>query len=49
MAKMELDELLPRKEEMDEEIKILLIPKDPDDSKNEDYEVVQDWRMRQYF
>ena len=34
MAKMELDELLPRKEEMDEEIKILLIPKDPEDSKN---------------
>ena len=29
MAKMELEELLPRKEEMDEEIKILLIPKDP--------------------
>ena len=34
MAKMELDELLPRKEKMDEEIKILLIPKDPEDSKN---------------
>ena len=34
MAKMELDELLPRKEEMDEEIKIILIPKDPEDSKN---------------
>ena len=34
MAKTELDELLPRKEEMDEEIKILLIPKDPEDSKN---------------
>ena len=34
MAKMELDELLPRKEEMDEEIKILLIPTDPEDSKN---------------
>ena len=31
---MELDELLPRKEEMDEEIKNLLIPKDPEDSKN---------------
>ena len=34
MAKMELDELLPRKEVMEEEIKILLIPKDPEDSKN---------------
>jgi peptide chain release factor 1 len=34
MAKMELDELHPRKEEMDEEIKILLIPTDPEDSKN---------------
>ena len=34
LAKMELDELLTRKEEMDEEIKILLIPKDPEDSKN---------------
>ncbi|MEJ6749491.1 MAG: peptide chain release factor 1 [Flavobacteriales bacterium] len=34
MAKMELDELLPRKEEIDEEIKILLIPTDPEDSKN---------------
>jgi peptide chain release factor 1 len=34
MAKMELDELIPRKEEMDEEIKILLIPTDPEDSKN---------------
>ena len=31
MAKMELDELFPRKEEMDEEIKILLIPKDRED------------------
>ncbi len=34
MAKMELDENLPRKEQMDEEIKVLLIPKDPADSKN---------------
>ena len=34
MAKMELDELLPKKEEMDEEIKVLLIPKDPTDAKN---------------
>lgn len=34
MAKMELDELTSRKEEMDEEIKYLLIPKDPEDNKN---------------
>ena len=34
MAKMELEENLPRKEVMDEEIKILLIPKDPEDYKN---------------
>jgi peptide chain release factor 1 len=34
MAKMELEESLPRKEEMDEEIKVLLIPKDPADAKN---------------
>jgi len=34
MAKEELEELSGRKEEMDEEIKVLLIPKDPEDSKN---------------
>ena len=34
MAKMEIDELISRKNEMDEEIKILLIPKDPEDNKN---------------
>ena len=34
MAKMELDELTPKKEELDEEIKVLLLPKDPADSKN---------------
>ena len=34
MAKMDLDENLPRKEEMDEEIKVLLIPQDPADAKN---------------
>ena len=28
MAKMELDELLPLKDQMDEEIKVLLIPKE---------------------
>lgn len=34
MAKEELSELQSRKDELDEEIKILLIPKDPQDSKN---------------
>lgn len=34
MAKMELDELEPRKAELEEEIKVLLIPKDPEDEKN---------------
>lgn len=34
MAKMELDQLLERKEQMDEKIKFLLIPKDPEDAKN---------------
>lgn len=34
MAKMELDELLPRKEEMEEELKHMLIPKDPNDDKD---------------
>lgn len=34
MAKAELDELLPRKEKLEEEIKILLIPKDPEDARN---------------
>ncbi len=34
MAKSELDISLKRKDEMDEEIKVLLIPKDPADSKN---------------
>ncbi len=34
LAKIDLDENLPKKNKMDEEIKILLIPKDPEDSKN---------------
>ena len=34
MAKAELDELLPRQEAMDELLKEMLIPKDPNDSKN---------------
>ncbi len=34
MAQLELSELETRKEEMDEEIKVLLIPKDPEDDKD---------------
>jgi len=34
MAKAELDELTPDKERLEEELKKLLIPKDPNDSKN---------------
>ena len=34
LAKAELDELLPRVPELEEEIKTMLIPKDPNDSKN---------------
>ncbi|MEM7103243.1 MAG: peptide chain release factor 1 [Bacteroidota bacterium] len=34
MAKMELEELLPEREKIEEEIKILLIPKDPKDEKD---------------
>lgn len=34
MAKMELDDLETRRPEMEEEIKFLLIPKDPEDDKN---------------
>ncbi len=34
MAKDELNELVPRKEQIEEDIRILLIPKDPQDSKN---------------
>jgi peptide chain release factor 1 len=34
LAKAELDELLPRREQMEEALKELLIPKDPNDSRN---------------
>ncbi|MEA3444647.1 MAG: peptide chain release factor 1 [Bacteroidota bacterium] len=34
MAKMELDEFVLRKKNLDEDIKLLLIPKDPQDEKN---------------
>ena len=34
LAKMEIDELEPRRDELEEEIKELLMPKDPNDEKN---------------
>nr|WP_294793706.1 peptide chain release factor 1 [uncultured Mucilaginibacter sp.] len=34
MAKSELDELLTQQDEMEEKIRLMLIPKDPEDSKN---------------
>lgn len=34
MAKMELDELVPRQAELEEQLKYMLIPKDPDDHKD---------------
>lgn len=34
MAKLELDDLYPRAEVLEEELKLMLIPKDPNDSKN---------------
>lgn len=39
MAKDELDELIPEKEAIEEKIRMLLIPKDPQDSKNAVMEV----------
>src|SRR3972149_4018900 len=34
MARTDIDELIPKKEQMEEYIKELLIPKDPEDAKN---------------
>lgn len=34
MVKMELDELVEKKESLEEELKVLLLPKDPNDEKN---------------
>ncbi|ARK10286.1 peptide chain release factor 1 [Fibrivirga algicola] len=34
MAKAELDELMPRRDELEEQLKEMLIPKDPNDSRN---------------
>ena len=39
MAKMELEELMPQREEIEEKIKVLLIPKDPEDSKDVIFEI----------
>ena len=39
MANLELESLLPRQEELEEEIKQLLIPKDPEDSKDVIFEI----------
>ncbi|WP_225000268.1 peptide chain release factor 1 [Cesiribacter sp. SM1] len=39
MAKMELEELQPREEELEEELKKMLVPKDPNDDKNAILEV----------
>ena len=34
MARMELDDAIPKRAQLEDEIKVLLIPKDPEDSKN---------------
>lgn len=39
MARAELDELVERKEALEEEIKVLLIPKSPEDAKNAVFEI----------
>ena len=39
MAQMELDELQPQQLEMEEKLKVLLIPKDPEDSKDVIFEI----------
>ncbi len=39
MAKLELDELLPKQEELEEKIKVMLIPKDPEDEKDVIFEI----------
>ncbi len=39
MAQMELDELMPRREALEEEIKMMLIPKDPEDEKDVIFEI----------
>lgn len=39
MAQMELDELNPKKEELEEQLKVLLIPKDPEDERDVIFEI----------
>ncbi len=39
MAKLELEELMPEKEQVEEKIKVLLIPKDPEDAKDVIFEI----------
>ena len=39
MAKIELEDLLPQQEQFEEEIKVMLIPKDPEDSKDVIFEI----------
>jgi peptide chain release factor 1 len=39
MAALELEELIPRREELEEKIKMMLIPKDPEDSKDVIFEI----------
>jgi len=39
MAQMELEELVPKKGELEEELKVLLIPKDPEDERDVVFEI----------
>lgn len=39
MAEMEMEDLVPRKKELEERIKFLLLPKDPDDAKDVIFEI----------
>lgn len=39
MAQLELEELLPQQEEIEERIKLLLVPKDPEDTKDVIFEI----------
>src|ERR1035437_1013107 len=34
MAKAEIDELIPKKEQLEQEVRAMLVPKDPEDAKN---------------
>ena len=39
MAKMEMDELIPQKDELEDKIRVMLIPKDPQDAKDAVFEI----------